>query len=340
MEHARLGGTGLQVSRICLGTMTFGVHCDERTSFAIMDRAADAGVTFFDTADVYPIGGSLETAGRSEEFIGRWLRGKRDQFIIGTKFGGRMGPQPWNQGNSRKHIFDAVEGSLRRLGTDYIDLYQLHGPDPETPIDETLRALDDLVRSGKVRYIGCSNLLAYQLARALGRSEAQSLTRFSAVQPRYNLLYREIERELLPLCVEEGVGVIPYNPIAGGLLSGRHRPDVVPEADSLFGLGAAGTVYQNMYWHEPEFATVETLTPLAAEAGVPLAQLAVAWALAHPAITAPIVGASRPDQLEDTLAAVELRLDPDLKTRLDELTVEYRTGDPRGDRRTARAPRD
>ena len=222
MQHTRLGRTGLSVSRLCLGTMTFGLQCDEATSHAILDRAFDAGMTFLDTADVYPVGGDGNSVGRTEEIVGRWMHGRRDDVILATKCFGPMSSRPWDWGNSRKHVMDAIDGSLRRLGTDYIDLYQLHGPDPNTPIDETLHALDDLVRVGKVRYVGCSNFLAYQIARAIGRSEALDLVRFESVQPRYNLLFRQIERELLPLCAAEGIGVIPYNPIAGGMLSGKH----------------------------------------------------------------------------------------------------------------------
>ncbi len=329
MQYTRLGRTGVPVSRLCLGTMTFGFQCDEPTSFAIMDRAFEAGVTFFDTADVYPVGAPPGAQGRTEEIIGRWLArtGNRSRIILATKCFGRVGPSRWDQGNSRKHILDAVEGSLRRLGTDYIDLYQLHGPDPATPIDETLRALDDLVRSGKVRYIGCSNFLAYQVARAIGRSEVLGLARFDSVQPRYNLLFREIERELLPLCAEEGIGVIPYNPLAGGLLTGKHDPAAGPEEGSRFTLGTVSTVYQERYWHERMFQTVEALRPIAAEAGMSMAQMAVAWVMANPVVTAPIIGASRPAQLDDTIAAAETPLPADVKARLDELTAEYRRGD-------------
>ncbi|MGE3076889.1 MAG: aldo/keto reductase [Dehalococcoidia bacterium] len=327
MRYTRLGRTGLQVSRLCLGTMTFGLQCDEKTSDAIMDRAYEGGITFFDTADVYPLGGTGETVGRTEEFVGRWLKGRRDRIILATKCFGRSGPSRWDQGNSRKHIMDAVDASLRRLGTDYIDLYQLHGPDPQTPIDETLRALEDVVRAGKVRYLGCSNFMAYQVARAIGRSEAMGVARFDSVQPRYNLLFREIERELLPLCGEEGIGVIPYNPIAGGLLSGKHNKDSGPEEGSRFTLGTAAERYQERYWHEGEFATVEQLRPIAQAAGMSLPQMAVAWVMAHPAITAPIIGASRPEQLADTLKAAETPMDPALKAQLDELTANYRRGD-------------
>src|SRR6266849_3438450 len=234
MRHVRLGGTGLRVSQLCLGTMTFGLQCDEPTSIAILDRAAAGGITFLDTSDAYPIGGNLGTAGRTEAIIGRWLEGRRHDFVVATKCFGAMSARPWDQGLSRKHILDAIEGSLRRLGTDYVDLYQLHHPDPSTPMDETLRALDDVVRAGKARYVGCSNYFAYQIARALGRSEHLGLTRFDCVQPRYNLLFRQVERELFPLCAEEGLGVIAYNPIAGGLLSGKHHREAGPMPGTRF----------------------------------------------------------------------------------------------------------
>ena len=326
MDTTRLGRTGLQVSRLCLGTMTFGLQCDEATSRAILDAASAGGITFLDTADVYPLGGTLETVGRTEEILGRWLRGRRHEFIVATKCHGATSSRRWDRGNSRKHVLDAIDASLRRLGTDYVDLYQLHMFDPETPLDETLRALDDVVRAGKARYVGCSNFQAWQVARALGRSEVLGAARFDSVQPRYNLLFRELERELFPLCALEGIGVIPYNPLAGGLLSGKHRAGP-PASGSRFTLGAAGQMYQDRYWHEREFATVEALRPLAAEAGLELVTLAVAWVLANPVVTAPIVGASRPEQLRPVLAAAEARLAPDLKARLDDATAEYRRGD-------------
>jgi len=327
MRHVRLGRTGLSVSRLCLGTMTFGLQCDEPASVAILDRAASGGITFLDTADVYPLGGSLETVGRTEEVLGRWLGPRRHDFVIATKCFGAMSARPWDRGSSRKHILDAIEGSLRRLRTDYVDLYQLHHPDAGTPLDETLRALDDIVRAGKARYVGCSNFLAYQVARALGKSETLGLARFDSVQPRYNLLFRQIERELLPLCQEEGLGVIPYNPLAGGFLSGKHRRETGPTAGTRFTLGSAAGRYQDRYWREREFATVEAIRPLAAEAGMSLVQMALAWVLAHPAVTAPIVGASRPEQLDDVLPAADKAIGADLKARLDELTREYRWGD-------------
>jgi aryl-alcohol dehydrogenase (NADP+) len=307
--------------------MTFGLQCDEDTSVSILDRAAEGGIDFIDTSDVYPLGGGAETQGRTEEILGRWLVGKRDRFVVATKCFGRTGPAPFDQGNSRKHILAAVDASLRRLQTDYIDLYQLHGYDPVTPIEETLGALDDLVRQGKVRYIGCSNFLTYQLVRAIGRSETRGLARFDSVQPRYNLLFRQIEREMLPFCAEDGVGVIPYNPLAGGLLSGKHNRAEGPTSGSRFTLGTAARNYPERYWHDREFDTVEKLLPLAEEAGVSLVTLAVAWVLANPAITAPIIGASRPDQLDDNLAATTFKIEESLKQQLDEITHDYRMGD-------------
>jgi len=327
MDHARLGRTGLQVSKLCLGTMTFGLQSDEPTSVAILDRAAEGGIDFIDTSDAYPLGGDLTTQGRTEEILGRWLQGRRDRFVLATKCFGPTGPSPFDAGNSRRHIFDAIDASLRRLRTDYIDLYQLHGFDPATPIDETLGALDDLVHQGKVRYTGCSNFLTYQLVRAIGRSETLGLARFDSVQPRYNLLFRQIEREMLPFCGEEGVGVIPYNPIAGGLLSGKHRRSAPPPEGTRFTLGNAAQTYQGRYWHDREFDTIDQLLPLAEEADVSLVTLSIAWVLANKAITAPIIGASRPDQLTSSLEAAEFVLKDDLKRRLDELTHEYRMGD-------------
>lgn len=327
MEHTRLGATGLPVSRICLGTMTFGLQCDEATSHAILDAAADAGVDFLDTADVYPLGGDPSTVGRTEEIVGRWLAGKRDRFVVATKCVGRTGPSRWDQGASRKHVLDAIDASLRRLGTDHVDLYQLHADDPTTPLDETLEALDVIVRSGRARYVGVSNWLAYRLARALGRSEARGLVRFVSVQPRYNLLFRQIERELLPLCEEEGIGVIPYNPLAGGLLTGKHRPDAAPAEGGRFTLGTAGARYQERYWHDREFAAVAAIREVAEDAGLPMATLAVSWVLGHPVVTSAIVGASRPEQLQATLAAVDQPLPLDVRGRLDELTHEFRLGD-------------
>ncbi len=327
MQHVRFGRTGLHVSRLCLGTMTFGLQCDESTSHAILDAAADRGITFLDTADVYPLGGALETKGRTEEIVGRWLRGRRERFVLATKCSGQMGPAPWDQGTSRKHVLAAIDASLRRLGTDYVDLYQVHHFDAKTPLDETLEALDAVVQSGKARYIGVSNFPAYRVARALGRGEALGITRLVSVQPRYNLLFRQIERELLPLCEEEGLAVIPYNPLAGGLLTGKHQRTAPPPAGSRFTLGTAATTYVQRYWKEREFDTVEAVVKLAGEQGLEPATLAVAWVLAHPAITAPLIGASRPEQLKASVAAVDVQLAPALKAQLDALTHDYRMGD-------------
>ena len=327
MQSVRLGRTGLHVSRLCLGTMTFGGQCDEAASRAILDRAAALGLTFLDTAAVYPLGGTAQTVGRTEEILGRWLKDRRQDFIVATKGYGATGPNPWDVGLSRKHLLDAIDGSLRRLGTDYVDLYQIHHPDPHTPIDETLGALDTIVWSGKARYIGCSNLPAWETARALGRSDVLGLARFTSVQPRYNLLFRQVERELFPLCAAEGLAVIPYNPLAGGFLSGKHTRDAGPTAGTRFTLGTAAKRYQERYWREREFETVEALRELTAEAGMSMTQLALAWVLANPVITAPIIGASRPEHLDDAVAAAGKTLDAGLKARLDELTAEYRLGD-------------
>ncbi|HSS63249.1 MAG TPA: aldo/keto reductase [Gammaproteobacteria bacterium] len=327
MEKVRLGGTGLKVSRACLGTMTFGLQCDEKTAFEILDRAASGGVDFIDTADGYPLGGDLDTVGATESIIGKWLKGRRHQFVLATKCFTRMGPEPWNKGLSRKHVLDAIDASLARLGTDYVDLYQLHHPDPDTPMEETLAALDHLVRCGKVRYIGISNHPAWQVALALGKSEANDWARFVSVQPRYNLLFREMERELFPLCAEEGLGVIPYNPLAGGLLTGKHDPSAPPGEGTRFAEGKAGQNYRQRYWRDREFATVERLRGIAHQAEMSLTRMAVAWVLANPVVSAPIIGASRPDQLDETLAAFETPLADDVKAELDEITAEYRLGD-------------
>jgi aryl-alcohol dehydrogenase-like predicted oxidoreductase len=328
MQYRKFGNTGLTVSRLCLGTMTFGLQTEEGVSRDILDRCAEAGVNFIDTADVYPLGGKEDVAGRTEEIVGRWLKGRRDRFIVATKAVGKMGPSSWNQGASRKHLLDAIDASLRRLGTDYVDLYQLHMDDRDTPLDETLDALDAIVRMGKVRYIGVSNFLAYRLARSLGRADVLRVARFVSVQPRYNLLFRQIERELLPLALEERLAVIPYNPLAGGLLTGKHRHSDKPtEGRFTEAVGQAGAMYQERYWHEREFDTVEKLRALAQQLGESLTKISMAWVLANPAITSAIIGASRPDQLTDTLAAADLALDADMKTKLDDATVQYRWGD-------------
>ncbi|MCG6954034.1 MAG: aldo/keto reductase [Betaproteobacteria bacterium] len=326
MEHVRFGRTGLKVSRLCLGTMTFGLQCDEATSFAILDSAAAAGITFIDTADVYPLGGTLDSVGRTEEIVGKWLRGRRERFVLATKCSGKSGPAPWQQGTSRKHVLASIDASLKRLGTDYVDLYQVHHFDTAVAVDETVEAFDAVVKAGKARYVGVSNYHAYRVARALGRAEAKRLSGLVSVQPRYNLLFREIERELLPLCAEEGLAVIPYNPLAGGMLTGKHQRGAPPEG-TRFTLGTAAKNYTERYWKEREFAAVDAFIGLAKGAGVAPATLAMAWVLANPVITAPIVGASRAEQLAASVAALEYRLDPALKAKLDEMSHEFRMGD-------------
>lgn len=308
MKIRRMGSTGLKVSEICLGTMTFGHQCDERTSFAILDKAATAGVTFLDTADVYPVPPTPETAGRTEEIVGKWLQGKRDRFVLATKCRMRVGHGPNDEGLSRKHVLKAAEDSLRRLRTDYVDLYQAHSPDPDTSLEETLRAFDDLVRQGKVRYLGCSNYPAWQVAVGLSISERLGLARFDCVQPRYNLLYREIESELLPLCRFAGLGVITYNPLAGGFLTGKYRSLEMPTPGTRFTLGKTGELYRERYWHQAQLEAVETLRAVLERRGKKLVETAIAWVLAQPGITSAIVGASKPEQLDGTLAGASLSL--------------------------------
>jgi aryl-alcohol dehydrogenase (NADP+) len=298
--------------------MTFGLQCDEATSFAILDAAAEAGITFIDTADVYPFRAPFEQMGRSEEIVGRWLRGRRDQFIVTTKCGHATGPEAWNRGGSRKHVLDSIDRSLARLGTDYVDLYLLHRPDPETPIDETLDAFDAVVRSGKARYVGVSNFAAYQLARALGRSEVKRVTAPTSIQIPYNLLSREFERELQPLCEEEGFGVTVFNPIAGGMLSGKHQQA------TLAGRFAVAPGYRDQYWHDRGFTLVEAMRPLASDADMPLAAMAVAWVAANPTVTSVILGATRPEHITANVMGLEKPLDSTLRARLNDLTAESR----------------
>ncbi len=322
MKIKRLGRTGLKVSEVCLGTMTFGNQADEAASFAIMDTADAAGVNFFDAADVYPLGGDRETNGRTEEIVGRWMkeRGARERVVLATKCRGRMGSGPNDEGLSRKHILRACDDSLRRLQTDYIDLYQTHSPDLETPIEETLRALADLVRSGKVRYIGCSNYPAWQLADALWTSDKHGLARFDSAQPRYNILFRMIEDEILPLCQAHGVGVIVYNPLAGGMLTGRYkevRQDDTPPPDTRFALKNSGELYRRRYWKEAMMEAVTNLGGFFEEREKSLTHVALAWTLAQPGITCAILGASRAEQLTDSLQGVNLSLDDEERAACD-----------------------
>ncbi len=321
MDRRGLGRTGIRVPSLCLGTMTFGLQSDEATSFAILDRAFEAGVDFFDTADVYPLGAGASQAGLTEEIIGRWLeaRGTRSRVFLATKCRGKMGAGANDVGLSRFHIQRAVEASLRRLRTDVIDLYQTHFPDPHTPIDETLRALDDLVRAGKVRYMGCSNYPLFRLAEADRSARELGLTRYETLQPRYNLLYREIETELLPYARQEKLGVIVYNPIAGGLLSGKYQAGETPRAGTRFTIRGAGEIYRQRYWDEAQLASVAELAKEVEARSLTLAAVAVAWVLAQAGVTSAIIGASRPEQLDATLAGAELSLDAELTRLCDEV---------------------
>jgi len=302
-----LGRSGLKVTEVGLGTMTFGHQCDERASFEIMDCAAESGVNFIDTANAYPFPVSLETAGKTEELIGAWLQGRREDFVVATKCGMSVGRGPNDGGLSRKHVLSAIESSLRRLKTDYVDLYQVHVPDPHTPIDETISALDSIVQSGKARYIGCSNFPAWQLCKALWASDRMGLTRFESVQPRYNLLYRDIESEVIPLCTDQRVGVIVYNPLAGGFLTGKYHRTEPPAGNTRFAIG--GHLYRDRYWNRSCFDAVDRLQAFFEPRGKPLAQVGLAWVLRQPAITSAIVGATSADQLRHSLRGAELALD-------------------------------
>jgi len=308
VEVRRLGATGLKVTNICLGTMAFGRWIDEAASARVLDAGLDAGITFIDTADIYGQGmdnGKFEDRGQSETILGRILGARRHQIVLATKVRHPMGPGANDEGLSRKHIMQAAEDSLRRLKTDYIDLYQCHRDDLETPQEETLRALDDLVRQGKVRYIGCSNFPAWRIAKAHGISERLGLEKFVSVQPQYSLLVRDIEAELLPFCKSEGVGVMVYSPLARGILTGKYRAgEPMPEGTR----GAAGERMIQSLFTEQNFRKVERFRALCAEWGLPMAQVAMAWVLAQPAVTSAILGPSRPDHFPDAVAAAELKL--------------------------------
>ena len=324
MDYVNLGSSGLKVSRLCLGTMTFGRQADEATSTRILDTALEAGVNFIDSADAYPVPPQLDTAGHTEEIIGRWLRGRRDQVIVATKCRMRVGPGVNDEGLSRRHIIAACEASLRRLQTDYIDLYQPHSPDNDTPLDETMEALDSLVSSGKVRYLGCCNFEAWRLGLALESSTRLGTHPFVCLQPRYNLLYREPERELLPLCQHAGLGVIPYNPLSAGMLTGKYRKGLTPPEGSRFSQGQYGQMYQQRYWNDQLFDIVDRVLGIATEADISPSTLAVAWLLAQPAVTSPILGATRPEQLGETLAAAQVSLPDHLLDALDQATAGLR----------------
>ena len=319
MENRRLGKSGLEVPALCLGTMTFGLQVNEENSRAILDKAYDVGLTFLDTSDAYPLGGTRETIGNTEAILGRWMndKGNRSRMLIATKCFAptRGGPNNW--GLSRQHIMESIDKSLDRLGTDYVDIYQAHGFDPFTPIEETLRAFEDLVTAGKVRYIGCSNYPAWRLGEALRAADNLGVSGYVSVQPRYNLLYRDIETELLPLCCDRGIGVLVYNPLAGGFLSGKYKPGQDPEEGTRFTLGTAANRYQGRYWHDSQFAAVETLKTIVRDKGLNMVSVSVAWVLAQPGITSAIIGASKPEQLDANIEALNVEFDDELRDACD-----------------------
>ena len=321
MKYRKLGRSGLKISEICLGTMTFGHQADEAESVAILDRAAELGVDFIDTADCYPAPIRIQTAGRSEEIVGCWLKGKRDSFVVATKCYHPTGPGPRDRGNSRHHIMLAAEASLRRLQTDVIDLYQVHAMDADTPLDETLRALDDLIRAGKIRYAGCSNFQAWELALALRSADQLGLPTLTSAQFRYNLMYRDVEQDLLPLCRDQGIGVLTYNPLAGGMLTGKHYPGQEPDPASRFGtmMADVGALYRRRYWEGEAASLVADLNVFFEQRGRPLTSAALAWILQQPGISAAIVGASKADQLDRTLAGSDLVLDNAEQSALDDI---------------------
>lgn len=321
MEYRKMGRTGLKVSAICLGTMTFGWSTDEATSFAIMDAAVEAGVNFFDTADIYSYWHEGNEGGESETIIGRWLAGReRHKLVIATKVRGPMWKGANGEGLSRAHIMQAVEDSLRRLQTDYIDLYQVHYPDHDTPLDETMRALDDLVRAGMVRYLGVSNYPAWLIMKANGISEAFNGARFDCLQPHHSLLHRaEFERELEPMCLDQGIGVIPYSPLAAGFLTGKYTRDHRTPDTSR---GDSGLI-QRLTSDEHAYVVLDELSAIAQAHGVPTAQIALAWQLARPSMTASIVGARTVAQLQESVGASDVKLSADEVARLSSLTEKY-----------------
>lgn len=309
MEYRRLGRTGLKVSALCVGCWRMGGdQTDEATSLRVLEAALEGGINFIDTADVY-------TGGHSERIVAKVLQGRRSEVVLATKFRGRSGSGPNGEGASRKHIFEACEASLRRLGTDYIDLYQIHGWDGSTPLEETMRALDDLVRAGKVRYIGCSNFSALQICRALWAAQRQGGAAFDSVQPRYNLLDRAPEAELLPFCQEMGIGCINYSPLAGGLLTGKYRRGQEPPAGSR----AAREERMRRRLDDPTHDRLERLEAYARSRGRTLGHLALAYLLAQPVVSSPIIGATSVEQLQESLGAVEWKLTPEEVAEVREL---------------------
>lgn len=314
MKFRMLGQTELQVSELCLGTMQFGWTTDEASGFEVMDAFLEAGGNFIDTADVYSWWAENNPGGVAEQIIGRWMveRGNRQNVILATKVRGRMWEGPDGEGLSRAHITRAVEDSLRRLDTDYIDLLQTHWFDADTPIDETLAALDDLVQAGKVRYIGASNYPAWRLMQALWSAESRGIARYDSLQPHYNLVHRdEFERELKEVCIQYGIGVIPYSPLAGGFLTGKYEREKVPES-------ARAESAKRKYFNEKGWRILDAVRTVAKEVGAPPAAVALAWLLSQSVITSPIIGANSVEQFEESLAVVDLVLDEAQLERLDE----------------------
>ena len=308
MEYRRLGNSGLQVAAVGLGANNFGGRCDEQQSALVVDQALDVGATFIDTANSY--GGT-----RSEEFIGKALKGKREKAIIATKFASPIGQGPNQRGGSRKHVMDCVEDSLRRLDTDYIDLYQMHFPEPETPIEETLRALDDLVRQGKVRYIGCSNFAAWQLGEAVWTSRTQNLNGFVSVQPYYNLLRRDVEKELVPFCKAYNIGILPYFPLESGFLTGKYRSGEPPPE----GTRLAGSRNFQRVLSEKNFEVLQGLERFAEERERTVGELAIAWLLANPSVSSVIAGATKPEQVAANVKGVDWHLTAEEMKEIDEI---------------------
>jgi aryl-alcohol dehydrogenase-like predicted oxidoreductase len=318
MEYRKLGRTGLKVSELCLGTMTFRWTSTEEQSIEVLNRAWEAGINFLDTADVYSRWAEGNPGGVAEEIIGKWLKDKpRDEIVIATKARGRMWPGANGEGLSRYHIMVAVEASLRRLGIEAIDLYQVHSPDWDTPLDETLHALDDLVRQGKVRYIGASNYKAWLLMKALWTSDKLGLARFDSIQPRYSLLDRaEVEPELAAVCLDQGVGMIPYSPLGGGFLTGKYtREDGAPD-----GSRGANNERMKRYMTDTGWAALDTLREIGDAHGKTIAQTALGWMLSLPFVTSPIIGANTVQQLDELLGAVGFRLNEEEMRDLDVVT--------------------
>jgi aryl-alcohol dehydrogenase-like predicted oxidoreductase len=317
MDYVNLGATGLRVSRICLGMMSYGKHAsrpwtlDEQEAEPFVRRAAEGGITFYDTADVY-------NGGESELITGRLLRktfGMREEYVVATKVHGQTMPGENGRGLSRKHIMASIDGSLERLGLDYVDLYQIHRWDPTTPIEETMDALHDVVKAGKARYIGASSMYAWQFAKA----QRVAATRFVSMQDHYNLIYREEEREMIPQCLDQGVGVIPWSPLARGMLAGNRTR----EGEKLTARANTDAFGDSLYKPDVDFAVIDRLTEVANERGLPSAQVALAWLLHKPGVTAPIVGATKIEHLQDALAAEQLELSDEDIARLEEPYVPH-----------------